>query len=93
MQWPNNFYDGYEGGGRPIFRKPNGDPQMTGWTGYDCATPICVQAQKFTLNANISQGGSMLVELGGHGKDGRLECNDVRCHDYNKMVTQNDGRR
>ncbi|GMI09425.1 hypothetical protein TrVE_jg8809 [Triparma verrucosa] len=92
MQWPNNFYDGYEGGGRPIFRKPNGDPQMTGWTGYDCATPICVQAQKFTLNANISQGDSMLIELGGHGKDGRLECNDVRCHDYNMMVTQNDGK-
>ena len=36
---------------RPLFRKPNGDPQKTGWTGFDCATPICTQAEKFTLNA------------------------------------------
>ena len=92
MQWPNNFYDGYEGGGRPLFRKPNGDPQLTGWTGYDCATPICVQAETFILNVDTSASNPALVSLGGHGKDGRFECNDVRCHIYNEMVTKNDGR-
>ena len=67
---------------------------MTGWTGYDCATPICVQAETFTLNQNETERfPERLVILGGHGKDGRLECSEVRCHDYNKMVTQNDGRR
>ena len=93
-QWPNEFYDGYEGGGRPIFRKPNGDAQMTGWTGYDCSTPICVQAAQFTLNENITEDGYLgrVVDLGGHGKDGRLVCDEVRCHDYNLMVTSNDGR-
>jgi hypothetical protein len=90
-QWPNTFYDGFEGGGRPIFRKPNGDAQMTGWTGYDCSVPICVQSEKFTLNINRTTQEDMLVMLGGHGKDGKLVCEDVRCHDYNLMVTQNDG--
>jgi len=30
--------------------------------------------------------------LGGHGKNGTLECTEERCPDYNQMVTQNDGR-
>lgn len=38
----------------PQFQKANGDPQMTGYTGYDCNTPICVQAEKFRLHANQS---------------------------------------
>lgn len=42
-RWANDFRDGREAGGRPLFRKPNGDPQKTGWTGYDCSVPICVQ--------------------------------------------------
>lgn len=42
-RWDNDFRDGREGGGRPLFRKPDGDPQQTGWTGYDCSVPICVQ--------------------------------------------------
>lgn len=36
--------------GHPIFQKSNGDPQNTGWAGYDCNTPICVQAKEFVLN-------------------------------------------
>ena len=64
---------------------------MTGWTGYDCSVPICVQSEKFTLNINRTTQEDMLVMLGGHGKDGKLVCEDVRCHDYNLMVTQNDG--
>ncbi len=42
-----NFRDGR---GRPSFRKPNGDPADTGYTGYDCNTPICTQAERFVLN-------------------------------------------
>merc|ERR1712196_707573 len=30
-QFESNFYDGHEIP-RPIFRKPNGDPALTGWT-------------------------------------------------------------
>ena len=95
-QWPNVFYDGFEGGGRPNFRKSNGDAQMTGWTGYDCSVPICVQAERFKLNVNQDgltdeQITNAMTELGGHGKDGKLVCTDVRCHAYNAMVTQNDG--
>lgn len=48
--WPTKFYDHRFGGGRPLFRKPDGSPQDTGWTGYDCNTPICVQHEFFRLN-------------------------------------------
>jgi len=63
MQWPNTFYDGREGGGRPRFRKPNGDPQMTGWTGYDCSTPICVQHNGFLANVDAEEDVELLKEV------------------------------
>lgn len=93
-QWPNEWRDGRAGGGVPLFRKPNGDPQMTGWTGYDCSTPICVQAERFRLNVDMSQEkrNRFIVNLGGHGMDGTLECDSVRCPAYDEMVTSNDGR-
>ena len=31
-QWPNQWRDNRIGGGVPLYQKPNGDPQMTGWT-------------------------------------------------------------
>lgn len=37
-KWPNTWRDRREAGGRPLYRKPNGDPQDTGWTGFDCST-------------------------------------------------------
>lgn len=40
VNWENNWRDKSVGGGIPLFQKPNGDPQMTGWTG-EC-TLICV---------------------------------------------------
>ena len=89
-QWANEFKDGRQYGGRPLFRKPNGDPQETGWTGYDCATPICVQAKRFLLNVDPTNNGT--IKLGGHGKDGQLDCDTVRCPDYDLMVTENDGK-
>lgn len=42
-RWDTDFRDGREAGGWPLFRDPYGDPQQTGWTGYDCSVPICVQ--------------------------------------------------
>ncbi|KAG5183802.1 hypothetical protein JKP88DRAFT_257596 [Tribonema minus] len=76
-QWAADWPDGRLAGGRPLFRKPNGDPQTTGWTGYDCATPICTQASTFALVHSPQQ-----VSLGGHGPDGLLACSAVRCPLY-----------
>jgi hypothetical protein len=61
-QWANLWRDAREAGGRPLFRDPNGSPQMTGWTGYDCSVPICVQAKRFTLNSESGP-----TRLGGYG--------------------------
>jgi len=36
--------------GEPYFRRSDGDPQLTGWTGFDCNTPICVQAERWVRN-------------------------------------------
>jgi hypothetical protein len=46
--------------GRPLYRMPNGDPQLTGYTGYDCNTPICTQADAFNLNTREGE-----IRLGG----------------------------
>jgi hypothetical protein len=67
--WPSKFYDGREAGGRPIYRKPNGESQDTGWTGYDCSTPICVQHDKWMLNVKqFSQGANPWYPLWGRAK-------------------------
>jgi hypothetical protein len=94
-QWENAMRDGREGGGRPIYRNPNGDPQMTGWTGYDCSVPICVQAEKFLFNTEKTS--STYESLGGHGGNNLLECQAngkelPRCPIYDEFVTGNDGR-
>ena len=47
MQWLNDYRDARN---HPIFQKSNGDPQNTGYTGFDCNVPICVQAKQFVLN-------------------------------------------
>lgn len=93
-RWENSWRDGQIEGGVPLFQTPNGSPQLTGWTGYDCSTPICVQAQSFILNIDMKSPGDRLdlVALGGHGKDGRLECNDIRCPQYDDTVLVNNGR-
>ena len=49
-QWDNVFRDGRLNGGRPLYQDQLGFPLKTGWTGFDCATPICVQAKSFLLN-------------------------------------------
>ena len=92
MQWENTWRDNSFGGGVPLFQKPDGDPQLTGWTGYDCNTPICVQAERFRLNIDPSTASrSDIIPLGGH-KDRDAECNEYRCPEFNEMLTQNDGK-
>jgi len=44
-----------------------------GWTGYDCATPICTQAKKFTDNTATGD-----VRLGGYKMS--LHYNTIQCN-------------
>lgn len=97
FQYPNTFRDGRIAGGRPLFQDENGDPLPSGWTGYDCSVPICVQAESFLFNVPSSDHPGY-VELGGRGGDDKLECvnNDgvelPRCPQFDEYVTGNDGR-
>ena len=104
FQWENDFRDSRVGGGRPLFMNPDGTPQATGWTGYDCATPICVQAESYLTNVEGATN-TGFVALGGHGANGELPCMDTftglalpRCPQYdvfvpkNVYVTSNDGQ-
>ena len=59
-QWRSLWRDQREAGGQPLYRDEYGDPQYTGWTGFDCSTPICVNAENFTLNTKIGR-----LRLGG----------------------------
>lgn len=88
-QWQNVFRDGRLNGGRPLFQDEGGAPLMTGWTGFDCATPICVQSDAFNLNVRNSLKewaqysrqptyvSSGVVPAGGHGGDTLLSCADA----------------
>jgi hypothetical protein len=97
FQFDTAFYDGRIAGGRPKFQDPAGNPLKTGWTGYDCSVPICVQAEKFVLNVpNAKANGYQ--EFGGHGASGLLKCTDEdtgltlpRCPQYNYPLSMNDG--
>lgn len=89
VTWASKWRDGRENGGQPVFKKPNGLPQDTGYTGYDCNTPICVQAERFVLNTDRSA--STFLSLRGHGKTGKLACSTHRCPQYDEEVISNDG--
>ncbi|KAF1323373.1 Proteins containing ca2-binding domain, partial [Globisporangium splendens] len=87
--WASTWRDGRENGGQVVFKKPNGLPQDTGYTGYDCGTPICVQAERFLPNTERTA--SDFVSLRGHGKDGALSCTTYRCPQYDEELISNDG--
>ncbi|CAM9450628.1 unnamed protein product [Ascophyllum nodosum] len=89
-RWDSDFRDGREGGGIPLFQTPNGDTQQTGWTGYDCSVPICVQAERFVLNVE-GETSSGFAPLKGHGFDGMLACGLVRCPKYDYTYITNLG--
>lgn len=93
-QWPNEFRDARVGG-RPLFMNPKGTPLETGWSGFDCSVPICVQAQYYLGNVD-GKDDPGFVSLGGHGGDGTLECErngflSPRCPQYDVYVTGNEG--
>ena len=102
-QFPSTFRDNRENGGRPQFQKVDGSPMDSGWTGYDCSIPICVQAQRddgsgFLLNTRNENG---YTEMGGHGGDDLLTCTALvngvevvqpRCPQFDRKVTGNNGR-
>jgi hypothetical protein len=56
-QTPTSFVDAR---GVPLFQKVDGDAQSSGWTGFDCNTPVCVQAAAWILNDDT---GSKLIYL------------------------------
>jgi hypothetical protein len=61
-QTPSQFVDKR---GLPLFQQPDGTPALTGWTGFDCGTPICTQGA-WVLNVNSSTvltGGALLALL------------------------------
>lgn len=60
-RWQSLWRDSQHDGGRPLFQDAQGNPQLTGWTGYDCATPICSQAELFVPNDSLGT-----VRLGGY---------------------------
>jgi hypothetical protein len=59
-KWRSLWRDQREAGGQPLYRDEFGSAQYTGWTGFDCSTPICVNAENFTLNTQIGR-----MRLGG----------------------------
>lgn len=54
VQWESEWQSGHNVP-LPLFRKPNGDPQLTGWTGFDCSVPICTQAKRFLPNVGPAE--------------------------------------
>ncbi|KDO16366.1 hypothetical protein SPRG_18103 [Saprolegnia parasitica CBS 223.65] len=95
VTWPSGWRDGRSNGGLPIFALPSGSPQRTGWTGYDCNTPICTQAEAFVLN--VARSDATFVALRGRLSSsqvsilGKVNCTRVRCPQYDIEVTSNDG--
>jgi len=87
-QWENRFRDGRLAGGRPLFQDDKGNPLPTGWTGYDCSVPICVQAEFFYVNTYVSDRTYTIQNptladpqglyhyMGGHGADALMNCTD-----------------
>ncbi|KAF0687658.1 Aste57867_20642 [Aphanomyces stellatus] len=60
---------------------------LSRWTGYDCNTPICTQAQRFVLN--VVRTSPAFVAM--RGTVGKTPCVHLRCPQYDIEVTSNDG--
>lgn len=93
VTWDSAWRDGREQGGKPVFQLPDGKAQKTGYTGYDCNTPICVQAEQFVLNV-ASRTSSNFRALGGNydSISAARTCNTYRCPQYDVELVANDGR-
>ncbi|KAF4033201.1 LCCL domain-containing protein [Phytophthora infestans] len=93
VTWDSNWRDGRENGGKPVFQLPDGRAQRTGYTGYDCNTPICVQAKQFVLNV-ASRSSSNFRALRGNydSATATRNCDTYRCPQYDVELVANDGR-
>lgn len=91
LQWPSLFTDGRGAAARPLFQQPDGQSQLTGWSGFDCSVPICVQADRFSYVGEDGLLDASYEFFGGHGADGTVSCASVRCPIYDEKVTSNDG--
>ena len=60
-QWENGFRDGR---GVPLYQRDDGSPQLTGWTGYDCSSAICVQAERFRYNKMVTSNDGRSFQTG-----------------------------
>ncbi|POM61979.1 hypothetical protein PHPALM_28923, partial [Phytophthora palmivora] len=92
VTWDSKWRDGRENGGRPVFQLPNGRAQLTGYTGYDCNTPICVQAKQFVLNV-ASRSSRYFRALRGNYDSATAvrNCETYRCPQYDVELVANDG--
>ncbi len=65
-RWESQFVDSTTGV-VPKYQVESGEAQLSGWTGYDCNTPICTMAKSFVPNDLIgssSLGGYQLILYG-----------------------------
>ena len=53
---------------QPLFRQTNGNPRKTGWTGFDCNTPICTQGDFVMIDNASTTCDSGSVCAGGHSR-------------------------
>ncbi|KAF4318612.1 hypothetical protein BBO99_00007233 [Phytophthora kernoviae] len=72
---------------------PDGRAQHTGYTGYDCNTPICVQAERFVLNVASRSSSDFRALRGNYDSATAVrDCDTYRCPQYDQELTANDGR-
>lgn len=102
-KWNSTIFDnrrfwGYIDG-KPFYRDNYNNSQLTGWTGYDCSTPICVQAEKFVFNepyGKYAVGWNNSI-LHGHEPQNNIDGEDeypyypIPVGDYEGEFCRNDG--
>ncbi|KAL7692793.1 putative EGF-like domain, LCCL domain, six-bladed beta-propeller, TolB, LCCL domain superfamily [Plasmopara halstedii] len=92
VTWDSAWQDGREYGKKPIFQLPNGKAQVTGYTGYDCNTPICVQAKSFVLNVATRSSSNFRALRGNYDSTTTARtCDTYRCPQYDVELVANDG--
>ncbi|ETN04431.1 hypothetical protein PPTG_15095 [Phytophthora nicotianae INRA-310] len=93
VTWDSNWRDGRENGGKPVFQLPDGRAQRTGYTGYDCNTPICVQAKRFVMNVASRSSSNFRALRGNYDSATAVRnCDTYRCPQYDVELVANDGR-
>ncbi len=71
-QWESAYKDNRN---QPYFKRPDGTAQLTGWTGFDCTVPVCVQHYSFILN-NVREPTQLAVTIS-DGTSFQAGCSEV----------------